>query len=88
NFNDTGSTIYKNEPKLLQEFKANIFKRKKLKKKEKLAKKEICENIVERETIFTEEKISGDNNVENGNSDFRLVTPIRSPEYHPQSPSL
>ncbi|CAG8760199.1 16137_t:CDS:1, partial [Cetraspora pellucida] len=38
--------------------------------------------------IFTEEKISGDYNAENGNSDVCLMTPIRSPEYYPQSPSL
>ena len=89
NFNDTGSTMYKNESKLLQEFKSNIFKRK---KKQKMVKRkhieEIYEDIAEREAIFTDEKISGNYNAENGNSDVRLVTPIRSPEYHPQSPSL
>ncbi|CAG8757348.1 8485_t:CDS:1, partial [Cetraspora pellucida] len=49
---------------------------------------EIYEDIAEREAIFTKEKIFGDYNTENGNSDVCLVTPIRSPEYHPQSPSL
>ncbi|CAG8709538.1 8351_t:CDS:1, partial [Cetraspora pellucida] len=86
NFNDTGSTIYKNEPKLLREFKSNIFKRKKKQKTVKI--EEICEDIAEREAIFTDEKISGNYNAENKNSDVCLMTSIRSPEYHPQSPSL
>ncbi|CAG8833296.1 8386_t:CDS:1, partial [Cetraspora pellucida] len=89
-FKETGSTIYKDEQKLLRESKLNIFKRKKkklLKKKEELLNKHVLKVIKDREERFTQEKISG-NQAENENSDFCFAISIRSPEYHPQSPSL
>ncbi|CAG8759501.1 3499_t:CDS:2 [Cetraspora pellucida] len=89
-FKETGSTIYKDEQKLLQEFKLNIFKQKKkklLKKKEELFNKQVLKVIKEQEERFTQEKISG-NQAENENSDFHFATPIRSSEYHPQLPLL
>ncbi|CAG8731295.1 12744_t:CDS:1, partial [Cetraspora pellucida] len=48
--------------------------------KQKIVKRkhieEICEDIAEQEAIFMKEKISGDYNAENENSDICLVTPI------------
>ena len=64
NFNDSTSTIYKNETELLKKFKRVIF-RKKVKKEQKIDKE--VEQIIDKRLEDSKTK---------------------SPEYHPQLPSM
>jgi hypothetical protein len=68
NFNDTGSSIYKDEVKLLFEFKKYIFRKG---KKDKIDISDISKSVDKRLTTLNEKEHI-----------------IKSPEYHPQSPTL
>src|SRR5437868_15469144 len=70
NLNDTGSSVYKDEVKLLKEFKTYIFRKG---KKKKINVSNTIKFVKQRLDKF-EEKLDS--------------LQLKSPEYHPKSPSL
>jgi hypothetical protein len=74
NFNETTATIYKNEVKLLQDFKQFINRKKKKSKKQNISQIVELEQIVDKKIQTIKES--------------KESLEIPSPEYHPQSPSL
>ena len=70
NLNDTGSSVYKDEVKLLKDFKTYIFRKG---KKKKINVSDTIKSVKQRLDKF-EEKLDS--------------LQLKSPEYHPKSPSL
>ena len=70
NLNDTSSSVYKDEVKLLKDFKTYIFRKG---KKKKINVSDTIKSVKQRLDKF-EEKLDS--------------LQLKSPEYHPKSPSL